>query len=692
MASRIKPPAPPTMHICDHCGLPFGGSAIIREVENSKLLFCCYGCSFLHPLIGERNGEGNANLFLLRLGISAFLAMNVMALSWAVYDQGWATLGMEPAAIQVLSVLILVLSLPVMIIAGGPFFQNMIQEVHARRLSMDSLIALGTFSAFGFSTYQALTGGTKFYFDTATMTLVFVTAGRYIEASAKTRSSQAIKRLLELQPRMARVVEGGTEKIIPTPEVKIGSIVRILPGERIPLDGILDEGFTSVNESVLTGESLPKRKRAGDELYAATVNIDGAVTMRVTAEEHDTLHGHIVRLVQEAQHSRSQSQLTGDRISALFIPLVISLSILTFGGWAIVSSFEAALLHALSVLVVSCPCALGIGTPLVTVNALFRVAEKGILVRSTSVFEKLATATTIAFDKTGTITNGKLTVKTFHSHIDEKTFLERAAALEQHSEHPIGKAIADFARSRNVHPPASKDVQAIPGKGIIGKVRKNGEWIEVKIGTADLFGLAQTEHNGTILIGWEGCIRGRIEVKDTLRTDAAQTVKDLHKLDVKTILLSGDSHAATSEIAKSVGIQEAHASLLPNEKLDILESAKQSGITVMVGDGINDAPSLAAADVGITLASATDIAKESADVTIIGDHLHRIPSLIQFSRAVVKKIRWNLLWAFGYNAVGISLAVVGLLQPIIAAAAMVMSSVFIIVNSTRLRTTTFEMS
>ncbi|MGH2568475.1 MAG: heavy metal translocating P-type ATPase, partial [Bacteroidota bacterium] len=655
--------------------------------------FCCYGCSMMHALIGQKGEEGAAGMFLARLGFSAFLSMNIMALSWAMYDRGWFTLGMDADAQSVLAKLLFMLSLPVMLFVGYPFAQNAVRELRQLRLSVDTLIALGSFTAFGFSSYQTFSGGTGIYFDTATMTLVLVTAGRYLESNAKLKATNAIGQLLELQPQTARVMRNGKEENVPAANVTPGETIKVLPGDRIPLDATILEGTTTVNEAVLTGEAKPVNKRAGDKLLAATVNIDGAVTARVVAEHNDTAYAHVVRLLEQAQRERSPIQQRVDQLAAKFIPAVIGIALLTFVGWWLTASAEVAGLHALTVLVVACPCALGIGTPLASVIALGRAAKEGVLIRSTAVLEKLADARVVAFDKTGTLTTGELTVSAVQTQLNEREFLSLVGSLEKNSEHPLGKAIVEYARNNGVLLFDTRNVSVQPGLGIRGEVRANGDWKEIEAGTRTFLKQpadtsTQNDDGTTIYAGWDGALQGAVTLRDSLRHNAAEVTRQLHHEGISTALLSGDSETIAQDTAEKLSIQQAHGNLLPAEKLTVLRSLKTQGTVLMVGDGINDAPSLAAADVGITLGSATDIAKESAAVTILGDHLEKIPWLVRYARKALGTIHWNLFWAFGYNAVGIALAAAGLLQPIVAALAMVMSSLFIIVNSRRLARTT----
>ncbi|MEX1275886.1 MAG: heavy metal translocating P-type ATPase, partial [Bacteroidota bacterium] len=659
------------------------------------LHFCCYGCSFTHSLTGEQGEAGTAGLFLARLGFSAFLSMNIMAISWMIYDQGWTTFGLEPETVPYLEKLLFVLSIPIMLFVGWPYIRNGWNELQSLRFSMDGLIALGTFTAFGFSSVQTFSGGGDVYFDTATMTLVLVTAGRYIEATAKVRTSDAIRKLIDLQPDTSRVIRSGIEILVPSSDVAVGESIKVLPGERVPLDGVLEGGMTTVNESILSGESIPVVKRAADSMFAATINIDGTIIVKVMARQTESLHSRIVQLMDEAQRSRSPIQQTVDKIAGIFIPVVIGIALLTLVGWLLVGPFELALIHALTVLVVACPCALGIGAPLASAIGIGHAAENGVLVRSTAVLERAAATRGVAFDKTGTLTKGELSVRSVHATGNEGAMVRIAASLERDSEHVLSKAIVRHAREKNLTLFESRDVRAVPGLGLGGNVLVDGSWIGVFVGTGELMereGLemgdaprvAEPTDATRVFVGWGGLVRGSLELTDTLRRNAKEVIDELGAMSIQTWMLSGDSEGVTRRIGDALGIAEAFGRLLPADKLEMIRRLRSSGGLMMVGDGINDAPSLAAADVGVTLGSATDIAKESADVTIIGDHLEKIPWLIQFSRRVLSTIRWNLVWAFGYNAVGMAFAIAGLLEPILAAVAMVLSSLFIIVNSRRL--------
>ncbi len=685
--------------VCDQCGIPYAKGGVGKDHEGRRLHFCCYGCSFTHSIVGEEGESGTASLFLIRLGFSALLSMNVMLFSWVFYADQWHGWGIEPEAIPYVGMFLFVLSTPVILLVGYPFLKNGIKEILSRHLSMDSLIALGSLAAYGYSTREVFTGGDDVYFDTATMIIVLVTFGRYLEATAKVKSTNAIRQLLDLVPDDVRLLINDEERIVPAQEVSTGSTIRVLPGEYIPLDGIILEGDTSVNEAILTGESVPHARSKGDEVYAGTVNIDGVIKIQTTAESEETVHARIVRLMEEAQKTRSPLQKMVDKISAIFIPLVILIAILTFTGWTLMTSFDIALMYALAVLVVACPCALGIGSPIAAAVSIGRSAAGGVLVKSAGAMERIGKTRIAVFDKTGTLTSGEFAVifvKTANQN--ENQLVSAVASLERDSLHPLSKSIVRFARGEQSEWFDTRGVTAVPGQGIKGQVKLNGEWKQLFAGnknfldaqgysiSEDFISTIQEKEATLIYAGWDNEIKGIIGLQDVIHESAYSTVRQLHQMNIKTILLSGDRKAIAQKVGQELGIEETHGELLPQQKIDYIHSLREKtkGIA-MIGDGINDAPSLAAADTGITLASATDIAKENADITILGAQLDKIPWLISLSKKTRRIISWNLIWAFGYNSIAILFAVFGFLQPIIAAFAMIISSLLVIGNSMRLK-------
>ncbi len=684
--------------ICDQCGIPYAKGGVKKNVEGKRLHFCCYGCSFTHSIVGEEGESGAASLFLLRLGFSAFLSMNVMLFSWVFYADQWHGWGIEPEAIPYVGMFLFVISTPVILLVGYPFLRNGLKELLSRHLSMDSLIALGSLAAYGYSTYEIFTGGDDLYFDTATMIIVLVTFGRYLEATAKVKSTTAIRQLLDLVPDEVRVVAAGSERILPAGNVTVGSTIRVLPGEYIPLDGIIEKGETSVNEAILTGESVPHSKSTGDEVFAGSVNIDGAIHIRTTTECEETVHARIVRLMEEAQRTRSPLQKMVDKIAAFFIPIVILIAVFTFAGWSMITSFDVALMYALAVLVVACPCALGIGSPIAAAVSIGRSAASGVLVKSAGAMERIGKTRIAVFDKTGTLTSGNFAVVFVKATEDRRLFITTIGSLQRESLHPLSMSIVEYANRESKKWFDTRNVVAVPGRGIKGEVKMNGEWKEVLVGNNvflkqngySMSTAPSTQDNASdatiVFAGWDKKVKGMVGLRDVVHDSAQPTIKSLRTMNIKTILLSGDRKVIANKVGSELGVDESYGELLPQDKIDFIRSLREhtKGV-VMIGDGINDAPSLAAADTGITLASATDIAKENADITILGPHLDKIPWLISLSKKTRRIISWNLVWAFGYNSIAVLFAAFGYLQPIVAAFIMIISSLLVIGNSMRLK-------
>jgi P-type Cu2+ transporter len=683
---------------CAQCGLPFVAGGVKRNIDGNTFHFCCYGCSFTNSLTGETGEGGTAAMFLLRLGISAFLSMNVMLFSWIIYAEHWHGFGIEEEAIPYIGMLLFVLSTPVILLVGFPFLRNGVRELISRHLSMDSLIALGSVAAYAYSTYEVFTGGDHVYFDTATMIIVLVTAGRYLEATAKVHSTQAIKKMLDLVPDEVRVIEDSTASVKPARFVTVGSIIRVLPGEYIPLDGVISEGTTSVQESFLTGESIPRSRSAGDEVFAGTVNIDGSVLIRTIAASDQTVHAKIVRLMEEAQRTRSPLQKMVDRIAGIFIPVVILTSLTTLTVWSFVGPFDRALMYALAVLVVACPCALGIGSPIAAAVSIGRAATQGILIKSADVMERVGKTRVAVFDKTGTLTRGVFSVVDIWAIQDSEIFLRIIASVESGSEHPLAVGIQQYIQEQSFDLYPSKNVTVTPGLGIRGEIFYGDSWHEVLVGNKRFMrengiplngspDLLEEPGGATLVYGaWKGILRGWIALTDTVQPAAKDAIGDLHRLSIRTVLVSGDRDEIVQRTAAEVGIKEAYGQQLPADKINLIESLRSSedGI-MMIGDGINDAPALAAADIGVTFSEATDIAKESADIAILGTQLRNIPWIIRLSGKTRRVISWNLIWAFGYNIAAIIFAAFGYLQPILAALAMIISSIMVIGNSMRLK-------
>ncbi len=599
----------------------------------------------------------------------------------------------------------LVVATLVEFVIGWPFLGEAARR--ARRLSanMDTLIAVGTLAAYGFSVWELASGGMRVYFETAILLIAFLTLGRFIEARARGRAGQAIGALLELGAKQARLVRDDGEVMVPVEQVAVGDLVRVRPGERLPVDGEVVQGASAVDESMLTGESLPVDKAPGDRVAGATVNASGVLTVRATKVGADTALAQIVRLVEQAQAGKGQAQRLADRISAVFVPGVIGLAALTFAGWWLLGGDPVkALTAAVAVLIIACPCALGLATPTAIMVGTGRGAELGILIRSVEALERTRRITTVVFDKTGTLTGGRMTLTdTVPGHgTTTGELLRLAGAAEAASQHPIGVAVATAARDRGELPPVRgfralagqgvrAEVQATPGRPPVAVwVGRPGLAADAGLGVPAALEAAaeRLEQQGKTVVwaGWHGQVRGVLAVADTLKPGAPHQIARLHAMGLEVAMLTGDNPTTATAIATSVGIDRVLAEVMPADKVGEITRLQAEGRTVaMVGDGVNDAPALVQADLGIAIGTGTDVAIESSDLTLLGGDLDGVATAIQLSRRTYRTIVQNLGWAFGYNSAAIPLAAAGLLNPIIASAAMAFSSVSVVTNSLRLR-------
>lgn len=608
-----------------------------------------------------------------------------------------------------LNLILLALATPVQFWGGWRFYKGSYATLSHGSANMDVLIATGTSAAYFYSLVVTLFPGifsgydAPVYFDTSSMIITLILLGKYLEARSKGRASQAIKRLLGLRPKNARVVRDGTEMDVPVGEVAVDDIVVVRPGEKIPVDGEVVSGFSSVDESMLTGESLPVEKSPGTTVIGATINLTGSFRFIAKSVGKDTMLAGIIRLVEEAQGAKAPIQRLADMVAGVFVPVVIALAVITFAAWYFTGySFTFALLNFIAVLIIACPCAMGLATPTAIMVGTGRAAEKGIIYRGGDILERCAKVDTVVLDKTGTITEGKPRVVELYG-TDTVLMLMLAASVEALSEHPIARAVVEKAREEGITPVEAGCFEALPGFG----ARADVEGREVVVGNEQLMkdrGLdladaparaaaLAAEGMTSIYAASDGSLLGLIAVADTIKPGSADAVARLRAMGLDVVMLTGDTEAVAGAVAKKVGIEKFMAGVLPDGKEHKVMELKEKGrVVAMVGDGINDAPALARADIGIAIGTGADVAIEASDITLVKADLMSVVEAFTLGRQTMRIIRQNLFWAFIYNVIGIPLAAGVLypafgilLKPVIAAGAMALSSVSVVSNSLRLR-------
>jgi Cu+-exporting ATPase len=614
----------------------------------------------------------------------------------------------------------LVLATPVVFWCGWPFFQRAWVSVVQRSPNMFTLIALGVSAAYFYSVVATVApwlfpeqvrqgghmhaeGTVPVYYETAAAITVLVLVGQVLEARARGRTSAAIRKLLGLAPRTARVIRGdGREEDVPLAQVRPGDLLRVRPGEKVPVDGTATEGRSAVDESMISGEPMPIEKEPGARLIGGTVNGTGGLVMRAERVGSDTLLAHIVRMVGEAQRSRAPIQRLVDRVSRYFVPAVLAVSVLTFVLWLGLDRSPDRLAHALvnavAVLIIACPCALGLATPIAIMVGTGRGAETGVLIRNAEALEVLHRADTLVVDKTGTLTEGRprLVAVEAAPGFTTQDVLRLAAGLEVASEHPLATAIVRGAEERGVAPARAQDFQSLPGKGVVGKA--DGRSVVLGnvalltghgIDTSDLLPRIEDlrkQGETVLLAGVDGQLAGLVGVADPVRASTPEAIRDLRGDGLRIIMLTGDSKTTAETVARRLGIDEVIAEVLPQDKIEVVRRLQREGhVVAMAGDGINDAPALAQAQVGIAMGTGTDVAMESAGVTLVQGDLRGIARARRLSRATMRNIRQNLFLAFVYNTLAVPLAAVGLISPVLASAAMTLSSLSVVGNALRLR-------
>jgi heavy metal translocating P-type ATPase len=642
--------------------------------------------------------------FFTRLLIGGVMVLHDMIVGAGIYAReifGWATPESQPL-VDFFQVMMLVTSLPVLILLGLPILRAGLASLLRGQPNIHTLITIGTFSAFALSVRNMIVGHGGLYFDTATMLIFLISIGRWLEMQAHKASNLAVAKLLEQIPETAVVVTGDADRSILVTDLKPGMRVRVRPGDRFPVDGLIALGEGDVDESLLTGEPKPIAHREGDAVKAGTINLDGSFEVIAAAVGESTTAGQIGRLLHEALWNRSPLERLADKLSAWMTPIALALATVAFMVWNYQSGFEKGMLVALSVLLIACPCALGLATPLTLWLSLERAAQSGIILRSTAALERLANVEKVFFDKTGTLTQLPMKVRGVYDSLlplgegqgmRENPFLSIVASIENESEHPLAKAIVDYAKENQVERIKPTSFKSLPSLGVVGQLPISSLQSPIHIGSARLMsaeGLAMPKEianqadlwkdAGQVVVyaGWDGQVRGIIGLGETVREEAGEVIRELKSRGLNPGVLTGDDARAGERWSSLLDVP-VQAELHPDEKMSRLGEN-----TAMVGDGINDGPALAAATVGLAMNHGADVARTASDVVLMRDDLRAVPWLFDLSTTTMRRVRENLGWAFVYNLVGVGLAMAGLMQPVFAALAMVMSSVFVTANAMRM--------
>ena len=676
---------------CAHCRLPLPARPHRETDGDETLLFCCVGCVLVFRVIGHAGEGGRADWFLAKLGLAALLSGNIMMFQSLTYFGTLESLG--PEAVRTSSWIMFFCSLAVFALLGLPMLRIATRGVLRGRLTLETLIGFGALAAIGYSAAETLRGGHHLYYDSGTMVLVFVTLGQYLDAESRRRALALLLPTMRRTRRQARLFRDGAEIHVAPGSVLRGEIVHVRAGEEIPVDGTVEAGSADVSEPLLTGEWRPRWVVTGDSVNAGSTAVDGAFSVRASGIA-ETLADRVERFALEARDRRAPIEAVVDRVIEIFIPAVLLIAIASLSLWGSAGEWERGFQAALAVLVVACPCALGIATPMATTIALSVAIGRGCLVRSGAVLETLSRVRAMAFDKTGTLTVGRPQVVGYRSCAGPMTgageSLRLAAGVENDASHPFARAVVAAVLARGESVPAATDVRVTAGGGVRGRV--GGHRVDVgKLSWLAECGVeipaesSVAQESSAIAIAIDGRLTGELILDDPLRPEALETMLALGRMGVSCHLLSGDRREVAARVAGGLGLTDFAGELSPTDKpVRVRALHASAGPVAMVGDGVNDAPALGAADAGIAFGPAADLAKETADVAILREDLLEIPRLLGLARRTFSIVRQNLVWAFAYNAVAVVIAAFGLLRPVVAAAAMVLSSVCVVHNSMRL--------
>lgn len=685
---------------CHYCGLPLARSGWFRAPENDAAEYCCYGCRFAEEITQSRGEEGQHRALVARLGIAVFFSMNVMVFSMALWTQEQGAGDRLAEKLHgLLRVLCLMLSLPVLFLLGGPLVSNAIEQARRGRFGVDLLLVVGVAASFAYSAAHTFADAGHVYFEVGCAILVLVTFGRWLEATGRISATEALDRLARLLPDTVRLLRNGSEATIPASEIVVGDVMRVFPGETVACDGTIVAGRSALDERLLTGESEPRAKERGADVLAGSVAIDGEIDVEVTREFREGTLRRLVDLVRDAAATAGRHERLADRVSAIFLPLVVAVAIAALVVHTRATNLETGIGVALSILLIACPCALGLATPMAVWGALGLAARRQVLFRTGEAIERLAAVRAVRFDKTGTLSTDDVALaETFWSSEDgerQREWTDGAARLASRSNHPLSKALAAAIGSGSA---PLEQVLAAPGLGVeskddAGSVIRLGSlrfvrWLETRDANPEFASRVErriAEGRSVVAFEAEGEVRTVYVFQESLRPEARGAVAALRAEGIDVAILTGDHRARGHAIATELGVR-VESELLPEDKIRSLEEAKRRfGQVAMVGDGVNDAPALAAADVGVAMGCGADVARTVAEVCLLSNDLSRIPWAIALSRRAVWTIRQNLVWAFAYNIIGIAWGASGSLNPVVAALAMIVSSLLVVGNSFRLR-------